>query len=443
MASVKIVLRKNMKRKDGTIPLALRISENYKTNYQWLGHYVFEKDWDKTAGIVKRTHPNFRKLNNFLMKKLTEVNDIYFDSKVRITPKQVKRKLQGPDGLKTFFALAAERIMDKYERGTFSTAKSELSILYNLNEFLNLTKTKNKSTVIKEIKERRIERISRSKKTDYVWMDGVKYFHKSKALRFQEIDEAFLNKYKTFCLSYLNQQTRTVTNQLIFIRTLFNLAIKEGIIDQKYYPFAGEKQKIRIGAGNKIGLTQEEVEKIEALKLVEGSTIWLTHNVWLFAFYFAGIRISDVVKLRWSDFKDDRLYYVMNKNEKALSLKISHKAEKILNLFRKDKTINNGYVFPFLKNVHPKDAEQIYIKTKNATKLLNKYLKRIAEECGIEKNVSNHIARHSFGNIAGDKINPLMLQKLYRHSNLKTTLNYQANFIHRDADEALDNVINF
>ena len=443
MANVKIVLRKNMIRKDGTIPLALRISENYKTNYHWLGQYVFEKDWDKTAGKVKRTHPNYRKLNNFLMKKLTEVNDIYFESKDRITPKQIKQKLKGPGGLKSFFALAAERIKDKYERGTFSVAKSELSILYNLEEFLNLKKSKNKSTVIKEIKERRRERISRAKRAEYMWMDGVNYFQKSTALRFQEIDEAFINKYKTFCLSYLNQTTRTVTNQLIFIRTLFNLAIKEGIIDQKYYPFAGEKEKIRIGSGNKIGLTIEEVEKIEALKFEEGASIWHTHNVWLFAFYFAGIRISDVVKLKWSDFKDNRLYYVMNKNEKALSLKIPDKAEKILSYYRKDKILYNGYVFPFLKNVHPKDAEEIYIKTKNATKLLNKYLKRIAEECGIDKNLSNHIARHSFGNIAGDKIHPLMLQKLYRHSNLKTTLNYQANFIHRDADEALDSVINF
>lgn len=54
-----------------------------------------------------------------------------------------------------------------------------------------------------------------------------------------------------------------------------------------------------------------------------------------------------------------------------------------------------------------------------------------------------HIARHSFGNIAGDAIHPLMLQKLYRHSDLKTTLNYQANFIHKEADEALDSVVNF
>jgi site-specific recombinase XerD len=69
-------------------------------------------------------------------------------------------------------------------------------------------------------------------------------------------------------------------------------------------------------------------------------------------------------------------------------------------------------------------------------------LKRIAISCEIDKNLSNHIARHTFGNIAGDKISPLMLQKLYRHSDLKTTIGYQANFIHKDADDALDAVIN-
>tara|TARA_B100001146_G_C16127045_1_gene410650 strand:- start:761 stop:1162 length:402 start_codon:yes stop_codon:yes gene_type:complete len=133
----------------------------------------------------------------------------------------------------------------------------------------------------------------------------------------------------------------------------------------------------------------------------------------------------------------------MNKNEKALSLKIPAKAKKILEYYKKEKKLNKGYVFPFLRNTDANDAEQIYIRTKSVTKVFNKCLKQIAKECEIEKNLSNHIARHSFGNIAGDRIHPLMLQKLYRHSDLKTTLNYQANFIHRDADDALDEVINF
>ena len=141
----------------------------------------------------------------------------------------------------------------------------------------------------------------------------------------------------------------------------------------------------------------------------------------MIAFYFAGIRISDIVNLKWSDFKDNRLFYVMSKNKKPLSLKVPDKATAILDLYKEDSKMNNGYVFPFLQNVDCKNTEEIFVKTRNATKLFNKYLKRIASICGIEKNLSNHIARHSFGNIAGDKIHPIMLQKLYRHSDIKTT----------------------
>ena len=83
------------------------------------------------------------------------------------------------------------------------------------------------------------------------------------------------------------------------------------------------------------------------------------------------------------------------------------------------------------------------MKLQNATSLVNEYLERIAEKTGINKKLSNHISRQSFGNIAGDKINPLMLRKLYRHSRLRTTTGYQADFIHKEADDALDQVVGF
>ena len=52
-----------------------------------------------------------------------------------------------------------------------------------------------------------------------------------------------------------------------------------------------------------------------------------------------------------------------------------------------------------------------------------------------------HISRHSFGQIAGDKIAPQLLQKLYRHSDLKTTIGYQSNFIHKDVDGELSDEV--
>jgi integrase/recombinase XerD len=44
-------------------------------------------------------------------------------------------------------------------------------------------------------------------------------------------------------------------------------------------------------------------------------------------------------------------------------------------------------------------------------------------------------------NISGDKIPVQMLQKLYRHSDITTTINYQQSFINKDTDDALVLVI--
>lgn len=425
MVSIKIVIRKNKEKKDGSVPIAIRISKNYKTNYTFTGQYILEKDWDEVNSRVRKSHPNSKKINNFLLKKLTEVTDLSFLNNDKISSKELKQKVVGKNNSKSFFQVGAERIEDKYRNNIFSVANAELSILYNIEEFINLKKHVSKEQVIREIKERRKLRISKTRKQEITFKDSVYYFKQKMSLEFKDIDEAFLKKYKSFCSVYLNHKTRTITNQLIFIRTLFNIALGEKLIDANIYPFAGEKEKIKVKRNTQIiGLTRGEIERIEKIQLDSHSSIWHTRNVWLFAFYLAGIRISDAIKLKWSDFKNERLYYVMNKNEKPQNLKIPDKAKSILNHYKQFKNQNHGYIFPFLASANQNDERDMFRKTRNATKLFNDYLKEIAELCEIDKNLSNHIARHSFGNIAGDKIHPLMLQKLYRHSDLKTTLNY-------------------
>ena len=116
---------------------------------------------------------------------------------------------------------------------------------------------------------------------------------------------------------------------------------------------------------------------------------------------------------------------------------------KILEKYDGEKIGENDFVFPEMKNTDLCNAKDIFNKTKVATKKFNDNLKSIALKCDISKKITMHVARHSFGNIAADKIHPLMLQKLYRHSDLKTILNYQSNFIHQDTDEAMESVLNF
>ena len=50
----------------------------------------------------------------------------------------------------------------------------------------------------------------------------------------------------------------------------------------------------------------------------------------------------------------------MNKNEKPLSLKVPDKANKILNYYKNSHRENNGYIFPFLKDVISKNDEDVF-----------------------------------------------------------------------------------
>lgn len=87
----------------------------------------------------------------------------------------------------------------------------------------------------------------------------------------------------------------------------------------------------------------------------------------------------------------------------------------------------------------PKDFDQE--KISNAIRRLDSHLHKVAELAGINKTVTMHIARHTFGTLSGDKIPIQLLQKLYRHTSITTTIGYQGNFIHKDVDNALEAVI--
>ncbi len=225
-------------------------------------------------------------------------------------------------------------------------------------------------------------------------------------------------------------------------RLLYNRAIKLGVVDRKFYPFGSDKIRIKFPETEKIGLSVEEVQAIE---LLDNLTPQEEHarNVWFFSFYLAGMRVSDVLKIRWSDIYDGRLNYRMNKNDKLLSLKLPIKILPILAKYEEDKWMKDDFIFPELKKADLKSPKDVLAKTKTANKKFNKYLGKIAKKAEIDKKITMHIARHTFGNISGDKIPVQTLQRLYRHSSITTTMQYQANFVHKEFDNALDNVTNF
>ncbi|MAP81056.1 MAG: recombinase [Aequorivita sp.] len=402
-SNAKIVLRKKPNSK-GLYPLAVRITKNRRSTYQYIGHYIDIEDWDEKNIRVRKSNSNADSLNKLLSQELSNANKALIDLQSEhkdASANQIKKEIYASGNSATFFELAQEHL-------------DELEIAEKLN------------------------RLS----TDSALVSYIIKFNKSKQLAFQEINERFLKKLMIYLKAKHELSETSVMNILFLIRLLFNRAIKLKIVSRELYPFGGDKIKIKFPETSKVGLNIIEVRAIKALENLTLSEIH-TRNVWLFSFNFAGMRVTDVLWTKWSDIYDKRLHYRMNKNSKLLSLKIPDKVFKILDYYKEDKRYATDFVFPELKKANLDDAKDVYNKRKTATKKFNDNLKSIAKKAKIDKKITMHIARHTFGNIAGDTIHPFMLQKLYRHSDLKTTLNYQANFIHKEADDALDSVVNF
>lgn len=401
--SAKIILRKKPNSK-GLYPLAIRITKDRRSTYKHIGHYIELEDWDAKNLKVKKSHSNALSLNNLLTSKLSEVRKgliVLQTNNKDATARQIKKEIYKPTSKLTFFDFADEHL-EALEAGN------------------------------------KINRHS----TDSAWLSYIEKCSKARHLTFQEIDERFLKKFKIYLRDSCSLTETTAMNVMVLIRLLFNRAIKDKAVIKELYPFGAGKFKIKFPETSKTELTRKEIqvlENVSELSEMEKHSL----NVWLFSFYFAGMRVSDVLFTRWSQIYDGRLHYRMGKNSKLLSLKMPNKVEKILLQYISDRISEDDFVFPEMEKADLTDAKYIYRKKKVANKKFNDYLKKIAKKVGVQKKLTMHIARHSFGNIAADNIRPLMLQKLYRHTDLKTIINYQSNFIHRDTDKALDRVVNF
>lgn len=404
MATVKIVLRKKQN-KDGTYPLTIRITKDRKTSFIHLGQHVKETEWDEQAQRVKKSHPNSSRLNNFLLVKLAEANNKALELETHsnsVSSRAVKQKVKPSAGVR-FFAQSQLYLNNLVKAGKYNIYSADKSRIERFKEFL-----------------------------------------KGEDISFADITPALLMRFKAHLKATRPINERTAINHLVSIRSIFSQAIKENAVDQKYYPFGKGKVQIKFPDTLKIGLTPEEVKKIEELT---GLTESQNHarNLWLFSFYFAGMRISDVLRIKWSDLQNDRLFYSMGKNGKGGSLKVPDKALHIIAQYTDQKLNNDDFIFPDLKVIEDRTNKflvqrQISYTVGRVDRLLRE---DIATAAKISKHLTMHIARHTFGNISGEKIPLQMLQKLYRHTSITTTIGYQSNFIHKSADEALESVLTY
>ena len=416
-ATVSIVLRKRPN-KDGTRPLIIQITKNRKTSTVHTGQSIMESDWDEEARKVKKSHPNSVRLNNYLRKELSKVDDKLLELEsvdTTVTAVKVKENIK-PPAEKLFFSQAILYLEDLKKAHKYNQYTADKPRIKHFKDFLNNPK---------EIPESEAEK--ENKKVSYEERyEQFKKFLKDKDIPFTNITAGLLERFVIYLTALGDKNQRTIMNHLVAIRSVFSYAAKSKVIDKKISPFGKEGIKIKFPDSLKIGLTPEEVKRVEEVELPEGSIQEHARKLWLFSYYFAGMRVSDVLRLQWSDMQNGRLYYAMGKNDKGGSLKIPTKAMQIILAYEKEKRSDDDSVFPDLKAVPDLNNKFIIDRTIAFTaSRIDKFLRNyVAPAANIKKPLTMHIARHTFGNISGDRIPIQMLQKLYRHSHITTTIGY-------------------
>lgn len=251
-----------------------------------------------------------------------------------------------------------------------------------------------------------------------------------KNLTFADITPAFLKKYEKWML----QEGKSVTTVGIYLRSLRTIFNQQNI-DKSIYPF-GEgngKYSIPTGKNTKKALTIKEISQIYNYEAPENTTKEMAKDYWLFLYLCNGMNVKDFCLLKWSDIDGDILTFKRAKTKRSqreskfISVALKPETWNIIKKWGQPSIVKDAYIFPHIKPGMTTEKEQAIIK--QLTKTINKYMKAIAKELKIEKNITTYFARHSFATVlkrSGAKIE--LISELLGHSSVVTTENYLDSF---------------
>lgn len=249
-------------------------------------------------------------------------------------------------------------------------------------------------------------------------------------LTFADVTPTFLKKYEDWMVDQGNSLS-TVGIYLRSFRAIYNLQN----IDKSLYPFGDGKNKYSIPTSRNIkkALTVEQIAQIYQYEAKEHSTKDMAKDYWLFLYLCNGMNVKDFCLLQWGNIDGEMLTYNRaktkrsRKDTKQISVALKPETWEIIRKWGQPSIQKDAYIFPHLQK--EMTAEKERAKYQQLTKTINKYMKQICAELGIEKAGTTYFARHSFATVlkrSGAKIE--MISELLGHSSVDVTESYLDSF---------------
>ena len=416
---------------DGKYPVYVRVSDRGKRLHLSTGFEASEKEFlegkDEGRFLQGRGVPKFfvfrkengtqvkydnKEANDVLSeieKKINSLIDGYVENGVLWTITQLKEDFQNKTKRAYFYAFAESMIESEYRsKNAFQHARI-------VEDALNSFK---------------------------------KYDPAFEKKEFQDITPKYLQGFINYWTREGNSSS-TIGIRLREIRRIYNVAIRDGVISQDYYPFS------RSSGDSGVKIPRTEINKAdkyltkESLKaLLKGKLKKKVHNktrhLFLFSLFSRGMNWKDMALLTNDSFykttvtdettKETKevtmMRYQRSKTKREFDIEVSEEIRYELKWFKENTKLYGKHVLPIiLEKVEP---EKLDVYLQQSRKKFNRHLKDVAKELKFpesQQDISIYTARHSFAMYLQNKgIAIEYISEALGHQSIKTTRHYLDKF---------------
>lgn len=378
--SILFFILKNRATPDRKAPIYCRITVDGKRAQMSIQRKTLISKWDNSTGLIKGTSAEAKFINKYINEiryKLNKIQERFLDEGRTVTAMAIKNRYLGID----------------------KTNKMLIKIFDEHNE-------KVENLVGKDFASSTLERYKTTRKHIFEYL--LKNY-KSDDIPVKEIDHKFIIGFEYYLKTIRKCSHNTAVKYITNFKKIIRIAYAHDWINKD--PFLNWKGKLKIV--NREFLSQEEIEKI-ASKEINIDRLDLVRDIFLFS-CFTGLAYADVKKLKESDIVigiDSKRWIKTKriKTETHSNIPLLEIPEYIIAKYaRHPNIVNSNKVIPILSN-----------------QKMNSYLKEIADACNISKNLTFHLARHTFATTVTltNGVSIESVSKMLGHKSLRTTQHY-------------------
>ena len=378
--SILFFLQKNKATLDGKAPIYVRITVNGKRAQISIQRKVLIEKWDSTSGKIKGASAESRTINSYIdsiRHKLQKLQERFIDEGKTVTALAIKNRYLGKDRVN----------------------KMLIEIFQEHNSKVN-------SLVGKDFAPGTAERYRTAKRhiQEYIQKE-----YNTDDIPVKDVNHKFITGFEYYLKTTRKCSHNTAIKYITNFKKIIRIAYANDWISKD--PFFNWKAKLKT-------IDREFLSKEEIQVMVEKEfsipRLELVKDIFIFS-CFTGLAYADLKKLS----KDDILIVIDGKS-------------RIKTKRSKTDTRSNIPILEMPKEIIRKYAEHLdVIDSDNLLPVLsnqkmNSYLKEIADSCGITKNLTFHLARHTFATTVTltNGVPIESVSKMLGHKSLKTTQHY-------------------